>query len=119
MKSNLCACLLALSPLVAFAADSAAPAPSVDVTVTSESKELAQGYAAAFSRLRRVPFHVQLDRDGRTTILSDIKIGTALNGVLVLETNKGLIYIVNPNDIVWISDAPVVPIEKSPAPAAK
>lgn len=85
-----------------------APAPNVNVSVTSESKELANGYAAAFARFRRVPFHVQLQHEGGKVILiQDVKTATAVGGVLLLETNKGLFYAINPQDVIWSSDAPV------------
>lgn len=113
MKIQLLALLvLSTAPLAYNAApDTAASAP-VNVTVNSESKELASGYAQAFSSLRKVPFHVQLQRDGgKITVLSDIKSATASGAVLILETGKGLFYIINPKDVVWFSDTPVV-VEK-------
>ena len=91
---------------------------SVNVTVNSESKELAAGFAQAFTRLRHVPFHVQLQREGKTIVINDIKMVTAASGVLLLETGKGLLYVVNPKDVVWFSDTPLV-VEKPAASDAK
>lgn len=92
------------------AADSGSPA--VNVSINSECTELAAGYARAFTSLRKVPFHVQLQRgEGKTTLITDIKAVTAVGAVLLIETNKSLFYAVNPKDVMWISDAPVV-VEK-------
>ena len=99
-------------------APSDSASPSVSITVNSDSKELAAGFAQAFARLRHVPFHVQLQRDGKTTVINDIKAATAENGVLLLETGKGLFYAVNPKDVIWLSDAPIV-VEKTAPAAAK
>lgn len=105
---------------VAFSATTEVPvAPPVNVTVKSEGQELAAGFAAAFTRLRHVPFHVQLQRDGGSPIIiSDIKAVSAAGAALLVETNKGLFYVINPKDVIWISDAPVV-AEKPVAAAAK
>ena len=120
MKKLLLSLLLLATTTGAFSATTDVPSSQpVNVTVKSEGQELAAGFAAAFTRLRHVPFHVQLQREGSSAIvINDIKTVTAAGAALLVETNKGLFYVINPKDVVWISDAPVV-VEKSAAAAAK
>ncbi len=109
--------LLAIAPLAFSATIDAPSSPPVNVTVKSEGQELAAGFAAAFTRLRHVPFHVQLQREGSAAIvINDIKAVSAAGAALLVETNKGLFYVINPKDVIWISDAPV---EKPAAATAK
>ena len=125
MKSNLpkwiataaFALLVLASTSCAFSAttETAPVSQPVNVTVKSDGQELAAGFATAFTRLRHVPFHVQLQREGGAPIIiNDIKTVSAAGAALLVETNKGLFYVINPRDVVWISDAPV----EKPAPAA-
>jgi len=118
MKNLLIGGLILASTPFAFGAASDSGSPAVNVTVTSESKELAAGFAQAFTRLRHVPFHVQLQREGKTILINDIRTVTAASAVLLLETGKGLLYVVNPKDVVWFSDTPLV-VEKPTAAEAK
>ena len=109
MKNTLLSLLcLAIAPF-AFSATTDVPfSPPVTVTVKSEGQELAAGFAAAFTRLRHVPFHMQLQREGGAPIvINDIKTVSATGAALLIETNKGLFYVINPKDVIWISDAPV------------
>lgn len=95
-------------PSVGFTATDSVPVQPVSVTVTGDARELAVGYTLAFAKLRRVPFQVQLQHEGGKPILiQDVKTVSAAGSVLVIETSKGLIYAVNPNDVIWVSDAPV------------
>ena len=98
---------LLLATTLVDAAPGDAPSPVFNLRVKGENEELAEGYAKAFSSLRSVPFHVRLSReDGESLVIPDIKRVTASGAVLVLETGKGLIYVVRPKDIMWFSDAP-------------
>lgn len=111
MKKTLISLLIIAAAPVAFSATTDTPAPAsppVNVTVKSDGQELAAGFAAAFTRLRHVPFHVQLQREGSAAIvINDIKTVSAAGAALLIETNKGLFYVINPKDVIWISDAPV------------
>lgn len=120
MKKLSLGLIVLLSTVWAYGATSDTDAaPNINVSVSSESKDLATGYAAAFTKFRRVPFHVQLQHEGgKIIVINDIKSVSANGGVLLLETNKGLFYAINPKDIIWLSDAPVVQ-EKPNAADAK
>jgi hypothetical protein len=82
------------------------PSPPVDVRITSEGEELARGYAAAFPSISHTPIYLNLRRDGATTTLVSVKSVKAEAGVLIVELDKGFIYILNPKDVVSITDAP-------------
>ena len=98
---------LLLVTTLAHAAPTDAPSPVFNLRVKGENEELAEGYAKAFSSLRSVPFHVLLSREtGEPLVIPDIKRVSASGAVLVLETGKGLVYVVRPKDVMWFSDAP-------------
>ncbi|HEY0946297.1 MAG TPA: hypothetical protein VGD81_13560 [Opitutaceae bacterium] len=80
--------------------------PVFNLRMKGENEELAEGYAKAFSSLRSVPVHVLIGREGgEPTVIADIKRVSASGAVLVLETGRGLVYVVRPKDILWFSDA--------------
>lgn len=83
---------------------SGAQAP-VTVRVDSEAEQLARGYAAAFATITRTPVYLVHSRDDNTTILSSIRSVKVSGAVLIVETDKGLIYALNPKDVVMITDA--------------
>jgi hypothetical protein len=80
--------------------------PPVTVRVATEVEELARGYAAAFSSITRTPVYLIHSRDDITTVLVSVKSMKASAGVLIVEVEKGLTYIINPRDVVMITDAP-------------
>jgi hypothetical protein len=45
-------------------------------------------------------------RDDTTTVLISIKSVKASAGVLIVQDEKGLTYVINPRDVVMITDAP-------------
>lgn len=101
--------ITALLFLAAAVAGFGQPAPQgsqqpVTVRVATEVEELARGYAAAFSSITRTPVYLIHSRDGTTTVFVSIRSVKASAGVLVVETDKGLIYILNPKDVVMITD---------------
>ena len=72
----------------AFAQSQSAPTTSsVHVLVDSEAKELAAGYATAFTQLSRPPLTITLQKEGVLRVLEDVK--------QVLEPDMTLI--VHPN----------------------
>lgn len=85
--------------------DRGSPQP-VTVRVATEVEELARGYAAAFSTMTRTPVYLIHSRDDTTTVLISIKSVKASAGVLIVQDEKGLIYVINPRDVVMITDAP-------------
>jgi hypothetical protein len=104
-------CALLIFALVlatgAFAQSQSASTP-VQVTVESEAKSLAQGYALAFSQLSRPPLSLSFQKDGVLRVLEDVKQVRAAEGVLVIEVGRGLIYVINPKDVVYLTDGPQI-----------
>ena len=98
--------LWSLPPAIAAQATTTAPAPVVNLQERDNLEELARSYARAFTFLKTTPVHIALQREGRTTVLNDIKKLTNAGSVLVVENGKGLIYLINPRDVFWISDSP-------------
>ncbi len=80
--------------------------PPVTVRVATEVEELARGYAAAFASITRTPVYLIHSRDDATTVLVSVKSVKASAGVLIVEIEKGLTYVINPRDVVMITDAP-------------
>ena len=79
-------------------------APVASISVTSDAKDLAEGYAKAASRLSRPPITLALQKEGVARIIEDVQSIKASEGVLVIEAGKGLIYLINPRDVVYITD---------------
>ncbi|WP_404422882.1 hypothetical protein [Nibricoccus sp. IMCC34717] len=73
------------------------------ITVHSEVKELAQGYAQAYGQLSRW-VNLTYQRDGQKVVLSGVRSIKAVEGVLVVEVGKGALYLINPKDVVAITD---------------
>jgi hypothetical protein len=92
---------------VAHAQSQTAPAP-FHVTVDSEAKELASGYALAFTQLSRPPLSITFQKEGVLRVLEDVKQVRAAGGVLVVEVGRGLIYVINPKDVVYLTDGPQI-----------
>lgn len=85
-------------------ADSAL-AHSASLPVPTEVEELARGYAAAFASLTHTPVYLIHSRDDNSTVLTGIKSVKAVGGVLVVQDEHGLTYVINPRDVVMITDA--------------
>ena len=86
---------------------SASSAPA-QVMVESEAKDLANGYALAFSQLSRPPLTLAFQKEGVMRVLEDVKGVRAAEGVLVIEVGRGLIYVINPKDVVYLTDGPQI-----------
>ena len=109
MSTSLKYCSLFLFATVlaagAFAQSQSAPAsPPIHVTVDSEVKDLANGYALAFTQLSRPPLTMTFQKEGTLRVLEDVKTVRAAGGVLVVEIGRGLIYVINPKDVVYLTD---------------
>jgi hypothetical protein len=106
-----CALFLLASVLAtgAFAQSSSAPqAVPVTVVVESEARSLAKGYEAAFKLLSRPPLTIVFQRDEDLRVLEDVKNVRAADGVVLVEVGRGLIYVINPKDIIYLTDGPQV-----------
>ena len=82
------------------------PLRPASVEVRTEVEELARGYAAAFAGITRTPVYLIHSRDDTSTVLVSIRSVKAVGGVLVVQDERGLTYIMNPKDVVMITDAP-------------
>ena len=100
-------CFTCVPAFVAAQSSSEATPPPVNVVVTSEARELAFGYAEAFSQIKSLPVHLILQKEGKSYTLTDVKSVKARGGVLVVETGRSLTYLVNAKDVVWITDVSV------------
>lgn len=98
-----------LSPILVAAvlAFGAAPVSAQQTDSAFELEALASGYAAAFQRLYQShTLTVVMKRDGRTIVLKDVRKLEAVAGVLVVSVgSSGDKFIVNPRDIVFVTDA--------------
>lgn len=104
-----CSQFLFASVLVtgAFAQNAASTQPPpVNVVVESEARSLAIGYEAAFKQLSRPPLTIAFQKEGVLHILEDVKQVRASGGVVLAEVGRGLIYVINPKDIVYLTDGP-------------
>ena len=100
-------CFTCVPAFVAAQSTSDSAQPPVNVVVTSEARELALGYAAAFAQIKGIPVHLILQKEGKSYTLTDVKSLKAAGGVLVVETGRGLTYLVIAKDVVWITDVTV------------
>jgi hypothetical protein len=106
MKTIAAAFLLAAAAAGFGQTASQSSQPPVTVRIATEVEELARGYAAAFSSITRTPVYLIHSRDDTTTVLISVKSIKASAGVLIVEVERGLTYIINPRDVVMITDAP-------------
>src|SRR5664280_132071 len=86
--------------------DSGQSRPANVVQIPTEVEQLARGYAAAFAGITRTPIYLIHSRDENSTVLVSIKSVKAVGGVLMVQDERGLTYIMNPRDVVMITDAP-------------
>ena len=86
-------------------ADTAVSAPStMQVTVQSDIKDLARSYATAFASLTNTPFTLVMQKEGITREIEDVKTVKASDGALIVTTGKNLTYIVNPLDVIYLTE---------------
>ncbi len=100
--------VLATSALAQSQPSAPPTAGPVHVSVDSEAKDLATGYALAFTQLSRPPLTLTFQKDGVLRVLEDVKQVRAAGGVLVVEVGRGLIYAINPKDVVYLTDGPQI-----------
>lgn len=80
----------------------------VTVVVESEARSLAKGYEAAFKQLSRPPLTIVFQKNEDIRVLEDVKNVRAADGVILAEVGRGLIYVINPKDIIYLTDGPQV-----------
>ena len=83
-------------------------ASPINVSVESEARSLASGYTEAFKQLSRPPITLVFQKEGSMRVLEDVKQVRAADGVLVVEVGRGLIYVINSKDVVYLTDGPQV-----------
>ena len=76
--------------------------------VESENRMLARAYVQAFGSLVRPPFTLTLQKENVGYVLEDVRGIKDVGGILIVEVGRGFNYVVNPKDIVAISDGPAV-----------
>ena len=104
----LLAAVLTTSAFAQSHTQTSAPSAPAQVMVESEAKDLANGYALAFSQLSRPPLTLAFQKEGVMRVLEDVKGVRAAEGVLVIEVGRGLIYVINPKDVVYLTDGPQI-----------
>jgi hypothetical protein len=78
------------------------------IIVESENKVLARAYVQAFGSLVRPPFTLTMQRENVSYVIEDVRGLKDAGGLLIVEVGRGFNYIVNPKDVVAISDGPAV-----------
>lgn len=106
MKTIIATLLLLAATAAGFGQAASAAAQPVNVRIDSEAEQLARGYAAAFASITHTPVYLIHSRDDTTTVLVSIRSVRAVDGVLVVQDEKNLTYVINPRDVVMITDAP-------------
>jgi len=86
--------------------ETTSPSQPISVHIASEIEDLARGYAAAFPVIAHTPVFVYLRREGGTAVLVSPRRMKAQAGVLIIELENGFTYIINPEDVIAITDAP-------------
>ena len=85
------------------------PAPAVQVYVQSEARDLARGYAKAFASLSKAPISLVARKDGGgTRVFEDVRSVRDVEGVLLVEVGRGLLYIINANEVLYVTDGPLL-----------
>jgi hypothetical protein len=100
--------LMFLSALTGVFAQNSTPHAPAPVIIESENKLLSRSYVQAFGVLVRPPFTLSLQRENIMYVLEDVRGVKEAGGLLIVEVGRGFNYIVNPKDIIAISDGPAV-----------
>ena len=79
----------------------------VVVSGIDQGTELAKSFSRAFQAIQQVPVTLLLQhRDGERKTIQDVRKVAAQGAVLIVTDGAGAIYVVNPRDVVWITDRP-------------
>ena len=79
------------------------------VIMPTAISELAAGYAEAIQQMALKSTTVYVKGDGKVIAIKGLRSARALGGVLLLNLSTGGSVAVNPQDVVLITDSPVVP----------
>ncbi|ATC64570.1 hypothetical protein CMV30_11735 [Nibricoccus aquaticus] len=114
MKNKLLVGLLVFISAVAgvFAQGRSVQPIEQTVNVESENRLLARSYVQAFGVLVRPPFTLTMQKENVGYVLEDVRGVKEAGGLLIVEVGRGFNYIVNPKDIVAISDGPAVKADR-------
>lgn len=113
MKSYLVALGLLASVVRAENQPPAGSTP-VQIHVESEGMALARGYAEGFANMSRPPITIAFQKEGVLRVLEDVKQVRAAQGALVVEVGRGIFYVINPKDVVYLTDGAQVPKKTAP-----
>ncbi len=110
--------LLALAfSATAVANDSPAPlANEIRVNVDAEAASLSRGFGLVSAQLNRPPISLVFTRGERDYVLEDVRSLRAADGVVVVEVGKGVLYVLNPKDILYVTDGKVLAPRFFPTP---
>jgi hypothetical protein len=100
--------LFAFSALTGVFAQNSQTTSLAPVVIESENKLLTRAYVQAFGALVRPPFTLTLQRENITYMLEDVRSVKDVGGLLIVEVGRGFNYVVNPKDIIAISDGPAI-----------
>ncbi|MGC4072715.1 MAG: hypothetical protein QM760_09380 [Nibricoccus sp.] len=78
------------------------------VVVEAEGRLLARSYVQSFTTLIRPPFTLTMQRENICYVLEDVRTLREAGPLLIVEVGRGNNYVVNPKDIVAISDGPAI-----------
>lgn len=82
------------------------------VVVEAEGRLLARSYVQSFSTLIRPPFTLTMQRESVIYVLEDVRTLKESGTLLIVEVGRGFNYVVNPKDIVAISDGPAIKADR-------
>lgn len=106
MKSLLAvACLLGAWVVPSLKAAEGSGPTTINVVTDYEVTELAAAYTQASSNLSRLVTLV-IQRNGQRQSLGGVKSIRAQGAVLVVEVGKGAVYLINPKDVLYVTDDP-------------
>lgn len=76
------------------------------IVIRTEAEVLARGFADAFATIHNTPVYLTYERGGKLWTISSVRSVRAEAGVLIVETDKRLTFVLNPHDVIGISDSP-------------
>ncbi len=82
------------------------------VMIESENRLLARSYVQAFGALVRPPYTLTMQKENIGYVLEDVRAVKEVGGLLIVEVGRGFNYVVNPKDIVAISDGPAIKADR-------
>ena len=80
--------------------------------IESENRLLARSYVQAFGALVRPPYTLTMQKENIGYVLEDVRAVKEVGGLLIVEVGRGFNYVVNPKDIVAISDGPAIKADR-------